>query len=334
MKSRPRSYASSDQANILDATANHVDKILDHYADFGFSTDWGPADVSLLRWEEGRLKRQIGPGTVKTSTYWTGTAKAKRTVKTTRYWDSSAAGRAAESCLLMTSQSAQYLEALRVLLRDRQVIFAPVPLTRSIFEIAGYVAWLLDPNINSVRDRAARTTLAQISDATRAKAAATQLGHPNASKLGGAVHKLRQVEVPALFYPSEIQAEHQGPACPTCGARRKTQFRLRDQHQPGLEESLTYITTATRSSWNTGGMYAYLSNASHPTPHVVYESLHRDSNGLVTGFAHDDVTLPYRVTRMAILSFLVCWRMCAGYRGLDQVLPLRLGLELDDLPSL
>lgn len=232
MKPRPPASVGVGHAKVLDALADHIDKVLDHYSEFGFSTDWKPAQNSPLKWEEKRLERQFGPGTVEQKTYWRGTSTARRTVKRARYWDDSAAGRAAESCLLLTSLSAQYLEGLRVLLNERQVIFAPAPLARSVFEIAGYVAWLLDPKLSSVRDRAARSTLAHLGDMTRAKAATTLLGHPNAPKIGGAVRKLRREEIPALFYPSEIERGDESDPCPACGARPKSELRLRHQHQP------------------------------------------------------------------------------------------------------
>lgn len=333
VRARPRPYVSSDQSLILDATANHIDRVLDHYADFGFSTDWRPAADSPLRYDEMRLLRQYGPGSLVKKTEWTGGQLRTRMVAQSRYWDSSAAGYASESCLLLTSLAGQYLEALRILLRDREVLFAPTPLARSVLEIAGYVYWLLDPDVVSIRDRAARALLAQVSDATRRKTVALHFKHPDAPKIGGLVHRLRKKDLPALFYPSEL-VDPNAVGSARAHKRSSGQLHIRQQAQPGLQESLQFITRATGNNWNTSGMYAYLSNASHPTPHVVYEAIHRDSSGRVLGFAYDNANLPYRVSRLAVLSFLLTWRIGAAYRGLDQDLPLRLSLEMDDLPSL
>src|SRR5690349_5221990 len=87
VRSRPRPYVSGDQAIILDATANHIEKVLDHYSDFGFATDWGPAAGCPLHSEGDRLKRQYGPGTTHTERRWTGTELLTRTVPVARYWD-------------------------------------------------------------------------------------------------------------------------------------------------------------------------------------------------------------------------------------------------------
>jgi hypothetical protein len=206
------------------------------------------------------------------------------------------------------------------MLRSREVIFAPAPPARAILEIAGHVFWLLDPNVRSVRVRAARSWTSELMDATRAKTAALAVAHPDAPKFGAAVRRLRRESIPEWFFPSEIEHKQGG------------KIILCKQEHPGIEASLEFISTATGVPWNTSGMYAYLSNASHPTLHVITDSLHV-VDGEIKGFGHDDVSLPYRITRMAIMCFIRSWQLTAAYYGLDQGEPGDLGEEIDTLPS-
>lgn len=287
------------QAAILDALSDHVDRVLDAFADFGTRTMWTPTDDSPFEHDKWRLARQYGPSL---------------------YWDDEAANYVSANGVLFTSVAGQHLEALRVVLRAREVVFPPAIIARPILEIAGHVFWLLDPNLLSVRDRAARAWLARLQDATRKKTAAITVQHPDAPKFGVTVRQIRRTEVPARFYPSEIAEGNRGT------------IRLRGQSHPGLEDALDYISSATGVEWNTSGMYSYLSNASHPTLHVITDSLH-ETGGQVTGFGLDDVTLPYRITRMAIMCFVRCWQLTAAYHGLDQEEAGDLGEEIDGLPT-
>lgn len=296
---RPGPHVPPSQAVVLDNLVAHIDKILDAFYDFGSRTDWQATDDSQLIFERWKLSKQYGPG---------------------GDWDTSAADYAAYSGVLFTAVAGQHLEALRLLLDAREVIFAPAPPARAILEIAGHVSWLLDTRIDTVRDRAARVILAQVQDATRRKTAGLAVKHPDAPKLGGIVHELRSKTLPNLFYESERRANPSGALI------------LREQSYPGLDEALRYISAVSGVPWNTGGMYAYLSNASHPTLHVITDSL-RETDGKVSGFGLEDATLPYRIVRMAIMCFVRCWQITAAYHGLDQREAVNLGVEVETLPK-
>lgn len=296
---RPQTQIHPREAAILDGLADHIDKVLDAFAEFGTRTKWESTEHSPLAYDRWRLLRQYGP---------------------TLNWDDEAADYASVNGVLFTSVAGQHLEALRVVLRAREVVFPPAIIARPILEIAGHVFWLLDPNIVSVRDRAARVWLAKLQDATRRKTAALTVKHPDAPKFGGTVRQIRRHEVPSRFYPSELSEGDRGA------------IRLRDQSHPGLEEALNYISSATGVAWNTSGMYSYLSNASHPTLHVITDSLDA-TGGEVTGFGLHDVTLPYRISRMAIMCFVRCWQLTAAYHGLDQQEAGDLGEEIEGLPA-
>jgi hypothetical protein len=68
--------------------------------------------------------------------------------------------------------------------------------------------------------------------------------------------------------------------------------------------------------WNTPGVYAYLSNASHPTFHVVREAYEFDETTGKGAFVARDGRLPYKLTRSALMSFIRIWQINAKYRGL------------------
>lgn len=304
---RPRSHVPAGQALVLDALGNHIEKVLDKFYDFGVRTGWKETDDSPLAEERSRMAKQYGPGRITPT-------------RAVRHWDGSSAGHAAASCLLFTAVAGQHLEGIRLMLRAREVIFAPAPPARSVLEIAGHVFWLLDPNVASVRLRAARSWTAQLSDATRKKTAGLAVNHPDAPKFGASVRQLRRETIPQLFYPSEVDHTKDGKVV------------LCNQAHPGFEETLTFISRASGVPWNTSGMYAYLSNASHPTLHVITDSL-EIVDGDIRGFALEDVSLPYRITRMAIMCFVRCWQVTAAYHGLDQREPGDLGEEIDTLPE-
>ncbi len=83
--------------------------------------------------------------------------------------------------------------------------------------------------------------------------------------------------------------------------------------------------------WQTRGMYAWLSNASHPTPAVAREMA--VPFGGAHRFALDDVTYPYRLVRAGMMTFLRGWQLLAGYLGVDQDEPGTLGEEIGALPE-
>lgn len=304
---RPGPHVAPQQAAILDGLSAHIDKVLDRFYDFGVRTGWQETPESPLAHELRRVERQYGPGTG---------ALPLRTLD----WDRTHLGRLAVESLLFTSLVGQHLECLRVLLNSREVIFALAPPARAILEITGHVFWLLDPNVGGVRDRVARAVTSKLLDATREKTAALAVAHPDAPRIGASVRDLRRVTIPATFYPSEIQHTRDG------------KIVLRGQAYPGLEGSLRYISEATGVPWNTSGMYAYLSNASHPSLHIITESLDVQ-NGQITGFGQDGVTLQYRITRMAIMCFVRSWQLNAAYYGLDQAEAGDLGEEIETLPA-
>jgi hypothetical protein len=300
---RARPSAPGHVGEMLDALATHIDNVLDAHDDYGRRTRWEAAPGSPLEYEQSRMRRQMGPS---------GTAA----------WDGSDASLAAEIAALFGQLAAQHLDAIRVLLIEREVMFSLAPLTRAVLEIAGHVFWLLDIAIHeSPRDRAARVLLARIDDATRRRTAAKPVAHPNLEEMTLSLRRLRREDLPAKFYPSEIEEDASG------------RIKIRGQDVPGLAKSLRYIEEVTGVDWNTPGMYAYLSNASHPTFHVVREAYEFDETTGKGAFVARDGRLPYKLTRSALMSFIRIWQINAKYRGLDAEEAGDLGEQIAELPS-
>jgi hypothetical protein len=184
------------------------------------------------------------------------------------------------------------------------------------------VAWLLDPRVDT-RTRAARGILGQIEDARQAKRTAYALHHANASRFGQQLHDLQKRSVPALFYPSELDEPKPG------------QLVIRGQQVPGLREGVLVNEQVQQNSWNAGGTYDYLSNATHPTLHTALEMFGPSSpdSDTTTALRLDNMTYPYRLARNSALSFTDSWSLLAAYSGLEYDLPRSLARALDDLPE-
>ena len=80
-------------------------------------------------------------------------------------------------------------------------------------------------------------------------------------------------------------------------------------------------------------MYSYLSNASHPTIHVVYDAYVYDEKADKGHFVAKDAQLPYLLTRAAIMSFVRIWQITAKYYGFDDSEAGDLGEQIAGLPA-
>lgn len=295
---RPPPATTARAAVVLDALADHIDKVLQAFYDFGVLTRWQPTDGSPVEYEKAKLARKFGPG---------------------GSWDGADASHAAANAVLFTNQAGMHLEGIADLLRARHVVVPLATPTRAILELAGHVYWMLDPRlIESLRDRAARVYLSRLADATRAKTAALAVQHPDAPKIGKAVRDLRRVTLTARFYPSEITIAMNGS------------ITLREERAPGLGLSLKYIEDVSGVDWNTPAMYAILSNESHPTLHTVIQNLSPATPGPMD---LDDTRWPYNLARAAMMGFVRSWAIAAAYHGLDQEEAGDLGEEIETLPS-
>jgi hypothetical protein len=299
---RKRTSVTPDVEVVLDAYAEHVSTLLDAITDFAETTHWTPLDDDApLEVERGKALQNYGPG---------------------GDWSDEEITYAHAAGVLHTVVAAQLLEGMEKLLVSREVLFSLAPLVRSTVEHCGYVHWILDPGNSytswTIRDRVARVLLGRIADRARAAATATQLKAPHLEPIVNSKKKLRKERLPYLFYPSEIEVDSSG------------EFTLR-KHQtvPGPSSLITYIENGHNTSWNAKGMYAMLSNATHPTFSHLAEFVDVAEDGK-TSFKLDDTIYIGRLARAGILSVSLSWQLVLAYLGRPQTVAQQL---MDDLQS-
>lgn len=302
MTTRPGPRIDAHEAVVFDALADHMDRMLDEYWRYSQSTEWKTTDHSPVEYFAERMTRQFGPG---------GAA----------VWGRDPAHYSAWSSWLFLVVLAQRLNAILILLRSRQVVFSMPPLVRSMFEIHGYVRWLIGPEVRGARERAARSLQSELSNFTREATVAKLLGSPDVQRLRRSVKDMRQ-RIPKMFYGSELNFDDAGNVV------------LFGEPHPGLQVALNSLTAQDTSgtAYNTEGVYAYLSNASHPTLHIVEETL-MQRGGKIVGIGFEDATMPYKLAMQAMWSFAETWELVAAYYGLDQSVPHALLSERDGLPK-
>jgi hypothetical protein len=264
---------------------------------FGNRTRWYPEPDSPLENERTRMKRKRGPK---------------------EDWDDVPARGAAWVAAVMLPAAGQYLAGMSALLEKFEVIFPLAPVARSVFELAGRITWLLDPRIEA-RDRAARYLLIRIDDAIRSKTVAHALGELKQESAAGALlHTLRKQELPRRFFPSEIERTPGGDLI------------IRRQQLPGLHKSVRILDEVHGESWNAGGLYVFLSAASHPTMRMIFEMVDRreflaaaaipSDDPVATmdlNFRLPDMNYPVTLTRNALLTYVHTWQLVASYHGLE-----------------
>jgi hypothetical protein len=293
---------SAEALRILESLAQALETIVLSYEEFANDTGWHHTEDSPMAADLKSLKRKFGPG---------------------GDWQGDELNHALTSAMVFLVVQEQHIQALAALLRQQLVFFSIAPIARSVLELSGRVAWLLDTRIDS-RTRAARGFLGQIEDATKAKRTAYALDMKHASKFGQRLHDVRKVTAPARFDESEIETMKDGV------------MLIRKQRLPGLRDSLRINEEVHQNPWNAGGMYDYLSNATHPTLYTALEMFSVDgqtSSGRMTSLHLENMILPYRLCRTSAQAFLDTWALHAAYTGLDVELPRLLGRELDELPK-
>ncbi len=306
VSSRPAPFVPDSQAAVLDGLADAIDTVLDAQFDWINRTRWKPVQHSPY-WHEARLlRRQKGPG---------------------GRWDDSVAVDALGLSTTFLVAMAQNMEALASLLRARQVIVPLPPLCRSLLEAAGRVAWMLEPlparegrvDYIDVRIRAARIAAVQLEDYTRMKTVTKNLKHASAPKWGAEVRKLRRDRLPDRFLRLEIDDQD-------------GHLVILKQQLPGLRESADVFERLHHIDWKAGGLYDYLSNSTHSTPHALFELTAVTPEGY-RRFELEDACLPCRLCKMAIFTMLHTWGLIAGYIGQLHEVVDQLGRTVAALPE-
>lgn len=290
-------------AAVIKALADHMGKVLTDFRAVG-ETDsrWAIRESSPLNDERELLMRQYGPRGP---------------------WNDDAAEYVGDAALLFLLSQADHLVVLhQIYSAHAGLMFGLGPPARSLLEVNGYVFWLLHPDVDSIRTRGARALLSQLNDASRVRAVAKDLDAPSQylTELGERVNELK-AQVAALFYPSEVARDKAG------------RLILRGEKHPGPGQVLRHLAVEGAEDWNSRGAYSFLSNAAHPTLHVIADTIQVDPDGVPTRFGHPDAQYQYRIARMAMAGFLRTWQITAAYRGLDQEPVRRLLAEIATLPE-
>lgn len=295
-------HVEDADAEILSALATHMTKILEAFRAYGrVDPTWAIADQSPVNEDRELLLRQFGPGGA---------------------WTSKAADYAADAALLFLLAQSDHLAVLQQIYETYVgLMFGVGPPARSLLETNGYVYWLVHPDVPNIRTRASRALLARLNDATRELSTAKDLGVPPQllSSVGQALRNLKDL-VPVHFYGSEIHRDKSG------------NLFLRGEKHPGPSEVLRHLSVAGGNDWNSRGAYSFLSNASHPTLHIITDTIRPVSDGK-NRFGHSDTLYHYRLARMTMAGFLSTWQITAAYRGLEQGPAQQLLREIDTLPE-
>jgi hypothetical protein len=313
------SVSEATQATLV-ALANLCEVVIAEYRAFGARTRWTRSPASPLELDRAAMCRKLGPGGA---------------------WDGEPAREAGEIALLLLPPAQQHLAGIAGLLREFEVIFPVAPVARALLEHLGRIAWVLDPRINP-RERAARATLVRVDDLTVAKKLAKSLGQTQRlSRLGQRLHQLRKVEIPARFYESEIASTDSG------------KLIVVSQTMPGLRESVEGLDDLYDTSWNAGGLYDFLSSATHPNVPFVLQMVDRaswppkdtmgnaDQYGSQAEFSFklSDMTYPMKLLRNILITFVDVVDLVAQYHGIgwperDAVLSqIDTGTTLSDEPD-
>jgi hypothetical protein len=266
---------------------------------------WVPAANSPLEYVRSRLKRKFGPAGP---------------------WNGDEAESAGRLATLMLAVSGQHLEGIRELLLARQVVFPVAPLARSIVESAGRTFWLLDPRNTELRHLAARMWMVRLENVTRQVTTAKRLTGGNNRSLEALVEakkRVRQVEIPNRFFPSEVE-------------NKDGVVTIRGQHFPGLSGGLKHIAAGMGvEDWHTP-MYAFLSDATHPTPYTALETLQpagssRDKD--LHKFGSTGMRREYMIYQAAVHAYQQSWYLTTSYFGLDTTSVIDVCDKVDHLPK-
>lgn len=293
---------------VLGAWSAFIDDVLDCWFEWTEAHKWAPGEDSPWAHEEAAIGRALGPAGA---------------------WERRVAQNLTAVPSTLMSLCSQYLEAIRALLDAHEVIASLPPLVRSTFEGACRVGWLLEPlteadvprlHRSPARARTARMMLVQVEDFTRLKVASVGLGDPLAPRFGKSLRDLRRIRIPGMFYESEIVKNQDGS------------FVICGQSLPGFSDGSAVFERVTGLEWSARGAYAFLSNASHPTPHVILHLTKTGDAGLAR-FELEDIGYVTRLVRFALVPFLVAWQLLAAYAGWDLESVHRLMDDVDALEA-
>lgn len=212
-----------------------------------------------------------------------------------------------QACLYVDAIGQQLL-AIEALLRARRVVGALWPIVRAQLEVAGRVAWLLDPEVSarSGEVRVARLYLEVISSIQRERFTASKFSPPTAKKAKEQRDK-RIAEARAIFGDFDLDL-----AAP----QNMETWTIHDQKLPGLGAGVDLFIDLCLGG--TKGLYDFLSDYSHPSLLTAARQTARvDAEGVsVRPWVIPGDVIEHQVRLACLILYKSC-HLVAGYYALD-----------------
>ena len=233
-------------------------------------------------------------------------------------WDGRDAHLAAQMGWLLLEAAGRYLAGCACLLVSDWPTFAMPPVVRAMFEAVGRAAWLLDPNVDSVRVRAARVRLLWRDELRRAEELSASLGTKADAAAFRRARRDYDSAIAEDFGPAEVRLTNPDRA------ERSFVPMLCGQSLPGLRASVKHSEAVYGQRWGATGFYDFLAAASHPnllpTLHnVLARGVEASVDGAATVIAENLVDVDYlsRLASNSISAYLDTWLLVAQYHGVD-----------------
>lgn len=275
----------------LSELADRIHLLLSQFSHLAQTADWTPTPESPCVNIAKQMRRETGPALS---------------------WDGSDAGLASQMAFVLLHASAKYLAGAQVLIRNGQVEFALAPVVRSMFEAMGRVAWLLDPDVDTVRKQAARVKLLWLEELSREEENRRAVGQSAERKKVAAARKAAKIMLRRHFRDDEIlesePTDGSSPLLSVCG-----------QSLPSLRQSVHHIESVYKSAWGAKRFYDTLSTVSHP--HVLsilsMVQIQQDPDVPVGtfNFGLPNAEYPTVLANNAALVFVDTWRLFLGFNG-------------------
>lgn len=202
----------------------------------------------------------------------------------------------------------QQLLALKALLNARALTVGPWPLVRAELELAGRVAWLLEPDLGprSGERRVARFYLESVSSLQRGRFTAGKFDKAQAKKLkserDGKIAEARSVF--GVFAPD------------LSGINKIETWELRGEILPGLGAGVSKFVDLCLSTG--AGLYDFLSDYSHPSlTATLLQTTAVDIGGVMIRPWLTTVDTVEEQVRLACIIFYKACHLLAGYYALD-----------------
>lgn len=211
--------------------------------------------------------------------------------------------------------AANHLGGIAALLRGREVMFAPLPLVRSIIEHAAHTVWVLGDGRGAANDMLARAYLEEFASWEFAKQAAGRMGSKTSPDYEHAERRWKTIRDRAIAaFPGTTPTDLGGPARTLSG-----------QTLPGPEEAVQQLfdliyreAGGTVDARQAQGMYAFLCSGTHPSTYQAQQLRvpvdHGDHAGTILQM---DVESLEKMLALAVVAFYSALGYTMGFLDAD-----------------